>query len=305
MVDLSQKKIAIIVPCYNEALSIKQVVVAAKQALPQAEVWVCDNNSTDETGAIAREAGAKVVHEPKPGKGNAVRRLLRLIDADYVVMVDGDATYDLSVVKDLLEKAEDEQLDMVIGCRKPVEEAAYRSGHVWGNRWFTSLLQFFFGKGFTDILSGYRVMSRRFVRSFPCRSQGFALETEMCVHALELNAPVGEVETAYEARIEGSESKLSTYRDGFRILGMMLSLVLTEKPLFATGIGAAVCFLLAIPFYVPVLMTYFETGLVPRLPSFMLALSLTVISGIFLLVGMILYAIALNRREQKLLAYNS
>src|SRR5690242_7188393 len=265
--SIASPKIAVLLPCYNEEAAIGATVAGFRAALPGATVYVYDNNSRDRTREIAAHAGAVVRTEKQQGKGHVVRRMFADIDADIYVMADGDLTYDPKAAPAMVDLLLAEQLDMVVGTRRHEEKEAYRGGHVLGNRIFTGLLSSLFGRSFSDIFSGYRVFSRRFVKSFPDLSEGFEIETEISVHALELRMPVGEVETSYGARPEGSESKLSTFADGWRILKTIATLYRVERPtLFYGGIGAlflAAAILLA----VPLVITYVHTGLVPRFPT--------------------------------------
>src|SRR3954452_2069149 len=262
--EMAQPRIAVLVPCFNEEAAVATVVAGFRNALPSAEIYVYDNNSSDRTKAVAAEAGAEVRSERRQGKGHVVRRMFADIDADIYVLVDGDATYDAVSAPRMVDALVSERLDMVVGLRVDKVQAAYRTGHRAGNRMLTGFLSAVFGQAFTDILSGYRVFSRRFVKSFPVLSDGFEIETELAVHALELALPVAEIETPYYARPEGSFSKLNTWRDGFRILGTILKLYRSEKPLrFFTAIGIFLI-LISVGFAIPVLVTYLETGLVPR-----------------------------------------
>lgn len=293
----SLPKVAVVLPCYNEEHAIAQTIAAFRAALPEADIYVYDNNSSDRTSEVAAAAGAIVRFETLRGKGNVVRRMFADVDADYYVMADGDATYDASAAPRMVERAVRDNLDMVVGCRKSEEQAAYRSGHRFGNRLLTSILASFFGRSFTDILSGYRVFSRRFAKSFPAFSAGFEIETEISVHALRMRMPVGEVDTPYFARPEGSASKLSTYRDGVRILSTILNLVRLERPLFFFGVFgalfAAVSLLLAIPLFI----TYMETGLVPRFPTAILSAALMILAFLVAFTGLILDTVVRGRRE--------
>jgi hypothetical protein len=297
--------IAVLVPCYNEAAAIADVVRDFRQALPQASVYVYDNNSTDSTVEVARGAGAIVRTEPLQGKGNVVRRMFADIEADVFVMVDGDNTYDASVAPQLVQKLLDESLDLVNGKRVHKETEAYRPGHQFGNVLLTSLVAMIFGKRFEDMLSGYKIFSRRFVKSFPSLSSGFEIETELTVHALELRMPVAEVETAYGARPEGSESKLSTFSDGYKILKMIGILIKEERPLqfFSSLFGLFVLAALIISF--PVITTYLETGLVPRLPTAVLATGMMLLGFLSLACGLILDTVTRGRQELKRLQYLS
>jgi glycosyltransferase involved in cell wall biosynthesis len=296
-------RIAILVPCYNEALTIAAIVRDFQTYLPQAHVYVFDNNSTDDTVLIAREAGAIVRHVPAQGKGSVVRRMFADIEADAYVMVDGDDTYDASVAPQLVARLVEEGLDMVVGNRVSTEQAAYRPGHRFGNAMLTGFVSSIFGRTFTDILSGYRVFSRRYVKSFAAHSAGFEIETELTVHALALRMPVAEVPTVYKARPEGSVSKLNTYRDGFRILGTILRLFKSERPLAFYSIFAALSALLSLALAEPIVQTYLETGLVPRLPTATLCAALMLLGVILLVCGIVLDAVTKGRTEQKRFAY--
>ena len=294
-----------LLPCYNEETAIAATVAGFRDALPGATVYVYDNNSRDRTIEVAAKAGAVVRTERQQGKGNVVRRMFADVDADIYLMADGDLTYDPKAAPAMVDLLLAEQLDMIVGTRKHEEKGAYRGGHVLGNRLFTGILSGLFGRSFTDIFSGYRVFSRRFVKSFPVLSAGFEIETEISVHALELRMPVGEVETAYAARPEGSESKLSTYRDGWRILKTILVLYRVERPtLFYGMIGA---FLLALAFVlaIPLVITYLNTGLVPRFPTAILVTGMTVIAVLCFFTGLILDTVTRGRREVRRLAYLS
>jgi glycosyltransferase involved in cell wall biosynthesis len=298
-----ESKVAVILPCYNEEAAIAQTVAAFRAALPGAVIYVYDNNSRDRTVAVAREAGAIVRSERMQGKGNVVRRMFADVDADIYVMADGDATYDASAAPAMIDKVLSDGLDMVVGTRIHEAADAYRRGHVLGNRMMTGLLARLFGRSFTDIFSGYRVFSRRFVKSFPVLSAGFEIETEISVHALELKMPVGEVETRYLARPEGSASKLSTYRDGFRIARTILTLYRIEKPMLFFGWVAAALGVLAVILAVPLVITYADTGLVPRFPTAILATGLVILSALSLFAGLILDTVVRGRREMRRLAY--
>lgn len=301
----STPTVAVILPCYNEAAAIGVTVAAFRAALPDARIYVYDNNSRDGTAEVAQTAGAIVRVERMQGKGHVVRRMFADIDADIYVLADGDATYDASAAPAMVARLWDEQLDMVVGARQSEVEAAYRPGHVLGNRMLTGLLAGMFGNSFSDILSGYRVFSRRFVKSFPVLSAGFEIETEISVHSLELAMPVAEVVTRYGARPDGSQSKLSTYRDGWRILKMMISLYRSERPALFYGIFAALLALLALILAVPLVTTYLDTGLVPRFPTAVLIMGLLTIAVICTFVGLILDTVTKGRREMKRLAYLS
>lgn len=296
-------RVAVILPCYNEEAAIAQTIAGFRASLPDATIYVYDNNSSDATIAVAREAGAIVRTERQQGKGNVVRRMFADVDADIYVMADGDATYDASAAPRLVKRLIDEQLDMVVGARKSEIEEAYRRGHRFGNAMLTGILTKIFGRSFSDILSGYRVFSRRFVKSFPVLSSGFEIETEISVHALELRMPVAEEITAYGARPEGSVSKLSTYRDGIRILKTIITLFRIERPRLFFGSVAGALALLALILAAPLIVTYVNTGLVPRLPTAVLVMGLITLSFLSVFCGLILDTVVHGRREVRRLAY--
>jgi len=298
-------RVAVLVPCFNDEAAIATVVADFRQALPSAEIYVYDNNSKDRTAAVAREAGAEVRSERRQGKGHVVRRMFADVDADIYVLVDGDATYDAPSAAAMIEMLVNDRLDMVVGLRADQVRSAYRPGHRTGNWMLTNFLSSVFGQAFKDILSGYRVFSRRFVKSFPVLSDGFEIETELTVHALELALPVAEVETPYYARPEGSFSKLNTWRDGFRILGTILKLYRSEKPLrFFSAIGVFLA-LVSIGLALPILITYLEQGIVPRLPTAVLSMGLMIVAMLSVSSGLVLDTVTRGRREMKLLAYLS
>lgn len=299
----AQLSVAVILPCHNEALSIADVIADAHRALPQAAIYVFDNNSTDDTAAVAARAGATVIFEAQKGKGNVVRRAFSDVEADVYLMADGDGTYDLSRAPDMLAKLLDERLDMVVGVRSAVATDAYRNGHVLGNRLFNLMLRSLFGAKFTDIFSGYRVFTRRFVKTFPALSSGFEIETEMSVHAIQLRVPTGEVITSYRERSGGSVSKLKTYRDGTRILMAMIGLLKTTRPLAMFSSLASILLLFALVLGLPVVWHYIETHTVPRLPTAVAAAGLTIIATISLVSGIILDSIMLAEATTKRLAY--
>jgi glycosyltransferase involved in cell wall biosynthesis len=301
----SSLRIAVLLPCFNEEAAVATVVADFRKALPGATIYVYDNNSTDRTEELARAAGAEVRSERRQGKGHVVRRMFADIDADIYVLADGDATYDAASAPRLIARLVEDHLDMVVGLRVDQAEAAYRKGHRTGNWMLTRFLSSVFGQAFKDILSGYRVFSRRFIKSFPVLSDGFEIETELTVHALELALPVAEIETPYYARPEGSFSKLNTWRDGFRILGTILKLYRSEKPLrFFTGIGAFLA-LVAIGLAIPIFITYLELGIVPRLPTAVLSTGLMIVAMLSISSGLVLDTVTRGRREIKLLAYLS
>jgi glycosyltransferase involved in cell wall biosynthesis len=298
-------RVAVLVPCFNEEAAVATVVADFHKALPLAEIFVYDNNSSDRTVAVAREAGAKVRTERRQGKGHVVRRMFADIDADIYVLVDGDATYDAASAPRMIDVLVSDHLDMVVGFRVDQAAAAYRPGHRTGNWMLTSFLASVFGQAFNDILSGYRVFSRRFVKSFPVLSDGFEIETELSVHALELALPVAEIETPYYARPEGSFSKLNTWSDGFRILGTILKLYRSEKPLrFFTAIGIFLT-LVSIGLATPIIVTYLEQGVVPRLPTAVLSMGLMILAVLSVSSGLVLDTVTRGRREMKLLVYLS
>ncbi len=303
MIASEAPRIAVLVPCYNEALTIAAIVRDFQTHLPQATIYVFDNNSTDGTAQIARAAGAVVRNVPAQGKGSVVRRMFADIEADAYIMVDGDDTYDASVAPQLVARLLGEGLDMVVGNRVSTEVAAYRAGHRFGNVLLTGFVSFIFGRTFTDILSGYRVFSRRYVKSFAAHSAGFEIETELTVHALELRMPVTEVATVYKSRPEGSVSKLNTYRDGARILGTIFRLFKSERPLVFFSMLSALSALLSLVLAEPLMATYLETGLVPRLPTAVLCAALMLFGVILLVCGIILDAVTKGRIEQKRFAY--
>ena len=302
---MTSPRIAVLLPCYNEEAAIAQTVAGFRAVLPDATIYVYDNNSRDRTIDVARAAGAIVRTERIQGKGNVVRRMFADIDADIYVMADGDATYDASSAPALVARVLDEQLDMVVGARVTQANAAYRRGHKMGNALLTGMLARLFGRSFTDILSGYRVFSRRFVKSFPVLSSGFEIETEISVHALELKMPVAEIETPYFARPEGSESKLSTYGDGFRILSTIIQLYRLERPVLFFGSIGALLAGLAVILAIPLIITYMHTHLVPRFPTAILVTGLVILASLNLFAGIILDTVVRGRREVRRLAYLS
>jgi glycosyltransferase involved in cell wall biosynthesis len=298
-------RIAVLLPCYNEEAAIAATVAGFRAALPSATIYVYDNNSRDRTRELAKQAGAVVRTESQQGKGNVVRRMFADVDADVYVMADGDLTYDAKAAPAMVDLLLADQLDMVVGTRRHEGKDAYRGGHVLGNRIFTSLLAGLFGRSFSDIFSGYRVFSRRFVKSFPVLSAGFEIETEISVHALELRMPVGEVETAYAARPEGSESKLSTFSDGWRILRTIGTLYRIERPVLFYGAIGALLVAVAIVLAIPLVITYLDTGLVPRVPTAILVTGIIIVAVLCFFAGLILDTVTRGRREVRRLAYLS
>jgi hypothetical protein len=297
--------VAVLIPCYNEEATIAKVVTDFKAHLPHALVFVYDNNSTDRTCEEARTAGAIVRRQPLQGKGNVVRRMFADIEADVYILVDGDDTYDAASAPKLVQLLLTDSLDMVNAARVATSDRAYRSGHQFGNAVLTGMVSRVFGNRLTDMLSGYRVMSRRFVKSFPALSKGFEIETELTVHALELRLPIAEQKTPYAERPEGSTSKLKTYSDGLRILRMIVTLVKQEKPLeFFCAIGTALA-AIAIILAVPLAETYLRTGLVPRLPTAVLSTGLMLMAFLSFSCGLILETVTRGRIEAKRLHYLS
>ncbi|WP_341897598.1 glycosyltransferase [Ferrovibrio terrae] len=295
--------LAVILPCHNEALSIAGVVADFRRVLPTARIYVLDNNSSDGTAAIAAQAGATVIPERQQGKGNAVRRAFSDIDADLYIIADGDGTYDTNRAGTMVAKLLNEHLDMVVGVRRETQAGAYRAGHRWGNRLFNTIVRRLFGDKFTDIFSGYRVFSRRFVKSFPALSTGFEIETEMSVHAIHLRLPTAEIETDYFERGEGSVSKLKTYRDGFRILLTVVKLLKAVRPLALFSALALLLFVVAVALGMPILWHFIETHTVPRVPTTVGVVGLVMLSAISLITGIILDSIMLAETAYKRLFY--
>jgi glycosyltransferase involved in cell wall biosynthesis len=302
---VSTESIAIIIPCYNEAVAIAKVITEFHAVLPRAQIHVFDNNSTDDSAAIAAAAGARVHRVPMQGKGHVVRRMFADVDADVYIMVDGDDTYEAAASPAMLAKLLDEGLDMVVGVRQPVSTDVHRRGHAFGNALLSGFLSRLFGRPCADILSGYRAFSRRFVKSFPVLSSGFEIETELTVHALELRLPVLEHPTAFKERPHGSASKLNTFRDGIRILYTMLRLFSAERPLLFYSLCAAALALVSIVLAMPVILTYAHTGLVPRFPTAILSTGLMLLAALSFFSGVILDTVTRGRREMRLLAYLS
>jgi glycosyltransferase involved in cell wall biosynthesis len=295
--------IAVLVPCHNEAASVATVVHDFQAALPQATVYVYDNRSTDDTAMLARAAGAVVRTEREPGKGNVVRRMFADVEADIYVLVDGDATYEAAAVPGMVARLVGESLDMVVGNRVADATRAYPRGHVLGNRFFNALHRALFGSAFTDVFSGYRVLSRRMVKSFPTMAPAFEIEAELTLHALDIRAPWAEVPTTYRERHEGSSSKLRTFRDGTRILFRSLLLYKEMHPARFFGAFFALFALLGVLLAVPVVEEFARTGQVPRFPTAILAASLELLAAICLVAGVILDSIARRHREVKRLNY--
>lgn len=300
---MDRTRIAVLVPCYNEAATVAKVVGDFARHLPGADIVVLDNSSRDGTAAAARAAGARVLEVPLQGKGNVVRRGFADIDADIYVLVDGDDTYEAAAAPRLVQRLLDDGLDMVVGARRDQQKAAYRPGHRLGNVLLTRCAGMLFGNSFDDMLSGYRVFSRRYVRSFAAHARGFEIETELAVHALQLRMPVAEMDTAYGVRPHGSESKLSTWRDGWRILRTIAKLFKSERPLLFFSIGCVASIVLSLVLAAPLLATYLETGLVPRFPTAILCVALTLVGFVLLACGLILDTVTRGRIEAKHMAY--
>jgi glycosyltransferase involved in cell wall biosynthesis len=301
----AELRVAILLPCYNEAGAIEKTIADFRSVLPQSAIYVFDNNSTDNSRELATRSGAIVRTVTRQGKGHVVRRMFADVEADIYVIADGDATYDATAAPAMISRMLADHLDMVVGTRKSTARAAYRAGHRLGNKILTGLLQQLFGRSFTDILSGYRVLSHRFVKSFPALSAGFEIETEISVHALELAMPAAEVSTTYVARPEGSFSKLSTYQDGWRILRTIVSLYRFEKPIAFFGLFGALLLVIATILSAPLILTYMETGLVPRLPTAVLIVGLVIIAALSFTTGLILDTVVRGRQEIKRLRYLS
>ncbi len=294
---------AVLIPCYNEEAAVAKVVADFLKTLPDADIYVYDNNSRDRTIEVAKQAGAIVRSEPLQGKGNVVRRMFADVEADIYVMVDGDATYDAASAPKMIEALRRDSLDMVNGVRVTDIEKAYRPGHRFGNWLLTSMVSWIFGSRFSDMLSGYRVMSRRYVKSFPALSAGFETETELTVHALELRMPILEIATPYKDRPEGSISKLSTFKDGFRILWTIIVLVKEERPMQFFSLLALFFVIISTALIIPIFVGYMETGLVPRLPTAVLSMGLMIVAFLCLTCGLILDTVTRGRREMKRMRY--
>ena len=300
-----EPSVAVLIPCFNEGATIGDVVRSWRGALPAARIYVFDNNSTDGGARLAAEAGAIVRAETRQGKGNVVRRMFADVEADIYMLVDGDGTYDAGAAPELISRLIEGEYDMVTAARRPVDPNAYRPGHRFGNRALTAIVGQVFGKRITDLLSGYRALSHRFVKSFPALSSGFEIETELSVHALELGIPFCEVETRYFARPGGSRSKLSGVRDGWRILMTIVKLVKGERPLAFFGTIAVLAAIPALAIGVELWLTFVETGLVPRFPSAILATGLMLTAFLSLVCGLVLDTVTRGRQEMKRLAYLS
>ncbi|AWP21984.1 MAG: glycosyltransferase family 2 protein [Acidiferrobacter thiooxydans] len=299
----SRAPIAVLIPCYNEGSSIGSVISDFRKALPHAQIFVYDNNSTDDTSQVARAAGATVREEPQQGKGHVVRRMFRDIDASFYVLVDGDNTYDAHVAPKMLEIAVRGPYDLVNCVRRDKDPAAYRLGHRFGNVFLTTIVRWMFGDGIRDMLSGYKILSRRFVKSFPALADGFDIETEIAVHALGLSMPIAHIEGRYRGRHLGSQSKLRTYRDGFRILWLISVLAKHERPMLFFSFFAAILASFSLALGLPVVLHYLATGRVPRFPTAILAMGVMLLASLSLTTGIILDTVTRGRREAKMLIY--
>lgn len=298
-----QITVAVLLPCYNEGVSIGKTIEAFRAALPAAAIYVYDNNSTDNTAEVARSFGAIVKKETQQGKGAVVRRMFRDIQADFYIMADGDNTYDAALAQKMIDHAQQGPFDLVNCIRQETDRGAYRGGHRLGNQLITGAVRWIFGARVDDMLSGYKVFSRRFVKSFPILTTGFDIETEITIHALELALPIAHVDGDYRPRAEGSVSKLRTYHDGWRILRLILRLLRHERPLFFFGSFASFAFIVAIALFIPVFSTYLQTGQVPRLPTALLATGIVLVGALSLTTGVVLDTVTRGRREMRLLAY--
>ncbi len=296
-------RIAVCLPCYNEEAAIAEVVKSFKAALPAADIYVFDNNSSDKTAEVAAKAGAITRHVARKGKGNVVRRMFADIDADIYVMADGDGTYDATQAPALVNALVEQKLDMVVGARVHDTDEAYRRGHQFGNRVLNLCVHTLFDNRLDDMLSGYRVFSRRYVKSFPTFSRGFEIETEMTIHALQLSMPVREIPTAYSKRAEGTQSKLSTYKDGIRILSFIMFMFKEGRPFMFFGLIAAIMAVFSLGLGLPVVFDYLETGLVERFPTAFLSLGVMLAALISLICGVILDSVSNMRLEGKKLVY--
>jgi glycosyltransferase involved in cell wall biosynthesis len=298
-------RIAVLIPCFNEEVAIQHVIRDFQAALPSAHLYVYDNNSRDRTVTFAQAAGAIVRSEPLQGKGNVIRRMFSDIEADVYVLVDGDNTYKAADAPEMIETLAKRSLDMVVGRRIAVSQAAYRPGHRFGNSLLTGVVAMIFGNRTSDMLSGYRAFSRRFVKSFPALSRGFEIETELTVHALELRMPIADIDTQYVDRLPGSTSKLNTVKDGIRILGMIGVLVKEERPMQFFGLISVALALLSVALIYPVFVQYLSSGLVPRFPTAILSAAIMIVAILSFFSGLILDSVTHGRREMKRLAYLS
>jgi glycosyltransferase involved in cell wall biosynthesis len=300
---LDPPRVAVVLPCHNEEIAVGRTIEAFRAALPGATIYVYDNASTDKTAEVARAAGARVCFENRKGKGNVVRRAFADIDADIYVMADGDGTYETEAAPRMVERLKSHGLDMVTGARVHDDERAFRPGHVAGNRMFNSVVSSLFGRGITDLFSGYRVLSRRFVKTFPSMSEGFEIEAEMSIHALQLRMPVDELPCRYAPRMAGSVSKLSTWRDGLKILSYIFRLQRLYGPRRFFGVPGILVILAALGLGTPVVITYFEIGLVPHFPTAVLATGMVLAGALLWLLGVTLDATSQLALEGKRIAY--
>lgn len=307
MQDLSQYNIAVLLPCYNESIAIANTIIGFQSVLPHAAIYVYDNNSTDKTALIAKQQGAIVRNEINKGKGNVVRRMFADVDADIYVLADGDSTYNPKTASQMIEQLITQQLDMVVGVRVPDNKSGivYRRGHTIANKLFTKVVSSLFGASFTDIFSGYRVFSHRFVKSFPANSNGFEIESELTIHSLEQRLPCAEIETTYFARPEGSSSKLKSYQDGFRILCKILLLLKIVRPLLFFSVISLILVFIATGLFIPVLITYLKIHLIPRLPTAILSTGIMILAAMSFSCGIILDNVSSSRKEMKRLFYLS
>lgn len=300
---MTKSRVAVLIPCYNESKTIQQVIKDFKHYLPEAVIYVYDNHSTDNTAELAKAMGAEINYVTTRGKGHVMRRMFADIDADIYVMVDGDATYDASFAPDAILLLQNRMLDMVVCVRKAIGEHSFRPGHQLGNKWFTRTINFLFGHKLNDIFSGFRIFSRRFVKSFPAISQGFEIEAEMTIHALQLGLPIAEMEAPYQERPSGSLSKLKTIKDGIRILRTVFMLFLYVRPMALFGNVFLILLVLSFILGIPIILNFIHTGLVPRLPTALLAASLGLLAGLCLACGIVLDSMSRARLETKKLWY--
>ncbi|MBX3487233.1 MAG: glycosyltransferase [Candidatus Paracaedibacteraceae bacterium] len=295
-------KLAVLIPCYNEEAAIPSVVKEFQKTLPDAEIYVYDNNSTDKTTEAATKAGAIVRFEPLQGKGNVVRRMFSDIEADIYLMIDGDGSYDIPSAPKMINLLKENNLDMVVGTRDD-SKGVHRAGHAFGNKIFNLILKLCFGGKFSDIFSGYRVFSKRFVKSFPALTRGFDIESEISIHSLELNLPCAEIPTPFHERFEGTHSKLSTVKDGFKILWRILSLLKEVRPFYLFGMISLFFAIVGTGLFIPILSQYLESGLVPKMPTLIVVTGIFVIAALNLFTGIILGSISSTKREIKKLFY--
>ncbi|TXJ30450.1 glycosyltransferase [Brachyspira aalborgi] len=297
-------KLSVIIPCYNEELTIKQVICDIQKYCPKCEIYVFDNNSSDNSYNIAKETGAIVNKVSYQGKGEVIRRAFADIDSDIYIMVDADMQYDLSEINNFINYFTKNKLDMLNISREVVDETVHRKGHSFGNMMLTGFANFLFGKKFNDMLSGYRIFSKKFVKTFPANSRGFEIETELTIFALQMRLPIGEMEAEYKSRPEGSFSKLDTFKDGFRILGLIIYLLMSERPLLFWWIIALIFALFGLYYGIPIIISFFETGIVPVATS-VIASGFMLLSGISIITGLIMNTIGRGISENRRFKYNS